>query len=96
MKPGINYILKVIFKVVVGLVKIVYPHVTVLGSTGILLATGVEGEGIDGTEMSLHPSNLLFKYQVEESGLEFPALCVGSCDLHRFLSSTKENVVLER
>ena len=72
------------------------PNVTILSSAGVLLATGVERQRIDGTEMSLDTSNLLFEYQMEEPRLELSAPRVRRCDLHGLLTSTEQDVVLDR
>merc|ERR1719510_2015241 len=46
--------------------------------------------------MSLYPSKLLFKDEVEESGVEFSNPRRRRCDIHGVLSSSQDDVVVQR
>jgi hypothetical protein len=71
------------------------PNVTVLSSTRERLSRGVNGDGVEGTEMTTHSSNLLLQHAVPEPGLELSLTLRSRGDGHGVLSSS-ENDLRER
>lgn len=75
-------------------IKVVNTDITILSSTGKGATVGVDGNGVDGSEMSTDTSNLLLEDLVPESALEFTLSAAGCCDIHGLLSSSDNNKLL--
>ncbi len=58
----------------------------------IPFAVGMKRHGVDGTEMAFHSTEFLLKYQTEETRIKLPYSCGRGCDVHRFLSTSKDNL----
>lgn len=57
-------------EVEVSIVELVHPDVPVLAPAGVSPSVRVELDGVDRTEVSLHPAKLLLEHQVEEPCVE--------------------------
>jgi hypothetical protein len=66
--------------------------VAILSTTAVALAVWVETNSVDGTEMTLDASELFFKDQVEEAGVELADPRRRRCHLHGLLTTTKYNL----
>ena len=68
--------------------------VTVFGARGEAEAVGVEGDGVDGTEMAFDGGELLVVDYVEKFQLESTLLLGGHCDILGVLASAGQHVEL--
>jgi len=86
--------LNLIHEVEIALVELVHTNVTVLTSTGIALAGGVGSDGIEGTEVATHATNLVLKDLVVKTSLELALSGRGGCDIHGGLATTEDDEIL--
>lgn len=68
--------------------------VTVLSTRGVGGTGGVDGDGVQGTEVATYTADLVFEDLVIESSLEFTLTGGGRCDFHSGLTTTKDHEVL--
>ena len=80
----------------VGIVELVHPDVSVLATAGVAPSGGVEHDRVDGTEVTLHPSELLVEHHVEEPGVELADPGGGGGHVHGVLTSAQHDVVEQR
>ena len=81
-------------EVKVGRVEVVHTHVTVLTTGAVALASGVDSDVVERTEVTTHTANLLLEDLVVEAGLELTLAGRGGGDVHGGLTTTEDNVVL--
>lgn len=81
-------------KVVVTLVKMVNTDVAILSTAGVALARGVDGDGVEGTEVASHATNLVLEDLVVETGFEFTLSSGSTGDIHGGLTTAQDNKVL--
>ena len=53
---------------------------------------GVKRNSVDGSEMTLDPSEFLLEHKVKKSRVEFADFCAGSRHFHRFLSAPQHDL----
>lgn len=68
---------------------------TILSSTGKTLAIGMDGDGVDGTEMTTDTTALLQEDLVVETAFEFTLPCAGGGDIHGLLTTPKDDKILD-
>ena len=77
-------------------IKWLDPDKTVLTSSREWPAVGMEGQGVDGSEVSLDSCKLLLEDHMEESCLELSMPGISCCDRHGLLSSSQNHVFSDR
>lgn len=68
--------------------------VTVLSTGSVGGTGGVDGDGVQGTEVTTYTADLIFEDLVIESSLEFTLAGGGCCDIHSGLTTTKDHKLL--
>lgn len=86
--------LNLVVEVKVALVEVVNTDITVLSATGVAPASGVGGNGVEGTEVASDTANFVFEDLVVEAGFKFALTTTGGGDLHSGLATTKNDKVL--
>lgn len=94
LHPVDSFSLYLVQKVEVTLVEVVNTDVTVLSAACVALAVGVDGDGVEGTEMTSDTADLVLEDLVVETGFEFTLSGRSSGDIHGGLTTTKDNKVL--
>ena len=93
-QPVLALPLHLVHKVKVALVKLVDADVAVLSAAGIAFARRVAGDRVEGTEVTAHAANLLFKNLVVEARLELALTGRGGGDVHGGLATAEDDEVL--
>lgn len=68
------------------------PDKAVFSPAGITLSIRVISEGVDGTEVALHPREFLLEDSVEESRIELADARCGRRDVHRLLPTAEHHI----
>lgn len=72
----------------------VHTHVTVLTTGAVALASGVDGDVVERTEVTTHTADLLLEDLVVETRLELALAGRGGGDVHGGLATTEDHVAL--
>jgi hypothetical protein len=90
-----SFPLHLVQEVEVRLVEVVYAHVSVFSSAAVASALWVDGDVVEGTEMTTHTADFLHENLVVEPGLELslPSRCCR--DVHGSLTSAQNYVLLD-
>ena len=81
-------------EVKVGRVEVVHTHVTVLTTGAVALASGVDCDVVERTEVTAHTADLLLENLVVEARFEFTLARRSGCDVHSSLSTSENNKLL--
>ena len=84
-----------VHKVKVALVEVVYTNVTILSTTAVSGALGVNCDVVERTEVASDTANLLAEDLVVETSFELSLTGAGRGDIHGCLSTTENYVVLD-
>mmetsp|Transcript_23578 Transcript_23578/g.43828 ORF Transcript_23578/g.43828 Transcript_23578/m.43828 type:complete len:212 (-) Transcript_23578:295-930(-) len=68
-------------------------NISILGTACIVQSIRVDGQGIDGSKVSLDASKFFFVNQPKESRFELSDFTGRRCDTHGFLSTTQQDVI---
>lgn len=90
----LSFPLDLVQKVIVTLVEVVDTNVAVLSTAGVALASGVGGDGVEGTEVASDTANLVLEDAVVEASLELTLTGRGAGDIHGGLTTTEDDKVL--
>lgn len=85
-----------VHEIKVALVKIVHPDISILTTTRIGNALRMDGNGIQGPEMTAHPPNLVLEDLVVEPRLKLALACTRSRDVHGCLSTAQNDEIFLR
>jgi len=86
-------LLHLIHEIKVSLVKVMYPHVSILTTARITSTLGIRCDGIQWSKMTFHPTNLILEYPVVKARFEFALPRRGSGHVHGGLTTSKDNKV---
>lgn len=89
------WLLIVEFKVKIRRIELVQTNVTIFTTTGVSLAVGVEGQRVDRTEMALDAAKFFFKYQMEETSIEFTDTRRSRCHVHGVLTTSQHHLAFQ-
>ena len=78
----------------VGRIEVVHTHVTVLAAGAVALASGVDGDVVEGTEVATHATDLLLEDLVVEARFEFTLARGSGCDVHGSLATAEDDELL--
>lgn len=86
--------LNLVHEIKVGLVEVVHTDVTVFTTGGVGRTGGVDGNGVEGTEVTTDTADLVLEDLVVEASFEFTLPGRGRGDIHGGLTTTQDHVVL--
>mmetsp|Transcript_1234 Transcript_1234/g.3378 ORF Transcript_1234/g.3378 Transcript_1234/m.3378 type:complete len:299 (+) Transcript_1234:366-1262(+) len=69
-------------------------HISIFGSTRIVPSIRIDGQGVDGTKVSLDTSKFFLIDQMKEPSFKLSHLTCRRRDTHGFLSSSQQNMIL--
>lgn len=72
----------------------VHTDITVFSPGGVGSALGVDADGVKGSEVTTHTTDLILEDLVVETGFEFTLASGGGGDIHGSLTTTQNHVVL--